>query len=136
MSMGIMRARLLMLVFFSGDHGDNGRVNGKIPWHTSLLQRIEPAGKLSIIFWPLSSKIIVAHYSTSHWPCTLNIMILHILVQCVYFNLTCDGATKTNESSYGSLGMLNVELNQSLNQFDCSQMNKEVLGIESHAFEK
>ena len=54
----------------------------------------------------------------------------------MYFNLTCDGATKTIESSYGSLGMLNVELNQSLNQFDCSQMNKDVLGIESHAFDK
>ena len=43
----------------------------------------------------------------------------------MYFNLTCDGATKTIESSYGSLGMLNVELNQSLNQFDCSQINKD-----------
>ena len=54
----------------------------------------------------------------------------------MYFNLTCDGATKTTVSSYGSLGMLNVELNQSLNQFDCSQMNKEFLGIKSHVFDK
>ena len=40
MSMGMMRARLLMLVFFSGDHGDNGGVKGKKPLHTSLPQRI------------------------------------------------------------------------------------------------
>ena len=61
MSMGIMRARLLILMFFSGDHGDNGRVKGKKPWHTSLLQLLEPAWKLSIIFRPLSSKIILSH---------------------------------------------------------------------------
>ena len=84
--MRMTTARLLMLVFFNGDHGDNGRVNGKIPWHTSLLQRIEPAGKLSIIFLPLSSKIIVAHYSISHWPCTLNIMMFYINI--VYVLLT------------------------------------------------
>ena len=59
MSMGMMRARLLMLVFFSGDHGDNGRVNGKIPWHTSLLQRIESARKLSIIFCHLAVKSLL-----------------------------------------------------------------------------